>query len=207
MPRYRDSFLHLDGNVLAAVDVETSGKQPGYHEVVQIGIQVLDGQLNPHTDFKRPVFYLDIKPNFPERCDDMATQIHGLDTKYLLNHATESDLAADLLLEWYEELELPFGKTLIPLAHAWASDSAWLKAWIGVEATGVIFHSHARDTLAFACLLNDKAAYRGEEAPFKYLSLKYICEVLGIKHEKSHDALADAVMTAEAYKLMLQMEF
>ena len=132
MPRYRDSFLHLDGNVLAAVDVETSGKQPGYHEVVQIGIQVLDGELRPHMDFKRPIFYLDIKPNFPERCDAMATQIHGLDTKYLLNHATESDLAADLLLEWYEELGLPFGKTLIPLAHNWACSSAWLQAWIGV---------------------------------------------------------------------------
>ena len=77
----------------------------------------------------------------------------------------EADRVADWLFDWFETLKLPFKKCLVPLAHNWAFESSFLKAWLGVEQTDLIFHSHARDGMLYAISLNDKAAFAGEPAP------------------------------------------
>ena len=38
---------HLNGNLLASVDVETTGRRAGWHEIVQIGIRPLNADIRP----------------------------------------------------------------------------------------------------------------------------------------------------------------
>ena len=90
-------------------------------------------------------------------------------------HAPESEKVADLLVEWFERLELPFKKRLVPLAHNWAFESSFLKAWLGVEMVDQLFHSHARDSMLYAIALNDKAQFRGEPVPFNRVGLGSMC--------------------------------
>lgn len=68
-------------------------------------------------------------------------------------HSPTSEKVADLLVEWFEKLELPFKRSLIPLAHNWAFESSFLKAWLGVDLVDQVFHSHARDTMLYAIAL------------------------------------------------------
>ena len=77
-------------------------------------------------------------------------------------------------------LKLPFKKCLVPLAHNWAFESSFLKAWLGVEQTDLIFHSHARDGMLYAIALNDKAAFAGEPVPFPRVGLGAMCTKLNI---------------------------
>ncbi len=87
---------------------------------------------------------------------------------------------ADWLFDWFMALKLPFKKCLVPLAHNWAFESSFLKAWLGVEQTDLIFHSHARDGMLYAISLNDKAAFAGEPVPFPRVGLGSMCAKLGI---------------------------
>lgn len=89
----------------------------------------------------------------------------------LILHAPDSGKVADLLVEWWERLDLPFNKTLIPLAHNWAFEAGFLRAWLGMELMQKLFHGHARDAMLYALALNDKAAFMGLPAPFNRVGL------------------------------------
>ena len=110
-------MVHLNGNLLAAIDLETTGLQAGYHEPIQIAVVPLNSDIRP-LEGVRP-FYTTIKPLFPER-QEKAGYVHGLKMEDLILHSPEAGKVQDLLVEWWESLDLPFGKTLIPLAHNWA---------------------------------------------------------------------------------------
>ena len=58
-------LVHLNGCLMAAVDLETTGTRPGYHEIIQIAVVPLDSDFKPLADV-RP-FYTLVKPNHPER--------------------------------------------------------------------------------------------------------------------------------------------
>ncbi len=201
MSKLYSGMTHLVGNVLAAIDFETTGRRPGYHEIVQIAILPLDHNLQPHPDV--PTFYLNIRPNHPERCERGAFAVHGLDVDLLMLHAPSQDRAIDLLLEWFNRLDLPQNRVVVPLAHNWPFESAFLKMWLGIELTDQIFHSHARDSMLLAASINDRAFFTGEKIPFSKLGLVPLCKQLGIEYTKAHDALADCQAATELYKRLL----
>lgn len=194
---------HLDGHLMAAVDLETTGTQPGYHEIIQIAVLPLDSNLRP-LDGTLP-FYTHIKPLHPERETPAATVKHKIPMTELLLHAPESDRVADWLVDWFEALKLPFKHCLIPLAHNWAFESSFLKAWLGVPMVDQIFHSHARDGMLYAIALNDRAVFSGKKKPFTYMSLGALCNKLGIVNTNAHDALSDCIAEAEVYRALLNM--
>lgn len=195
---------HLSGNLLAAIDFETTGRQPGYHEIIQIAILPLNEHLQPHPQV--PHFYLNIRPEHPERCEKGAGFIHGIDIDMLLLHAPSQDRACDLLGEWFNNLKLPQNKVIVPLAHNWAFESSFLKGWLGSDRVDELFHSHGRDSMLLAIAINDKAFFLGEPIPFSRVSLPFLCKQLTIPHEHAHDALDDCRATAELYRTLLTYE-
>jgi DNA polymerase III epsilon subunit-like protein len=201
MSKVYPGMKHLYGNVLAAVDVETTGRRAGYHEIIQIAILPLNNDIRP-LDGVRP-FYTTVQPLFPERADACSTRVHHINIADIVLHAPDPGRVQDLLLEWWRKLDLPVGKCLIPLAHNWAFESGFLKAWLGVDLAGEIFHSHARDAMLHALSLNDRAAFRGEKPPFSYVGLKSLCKHFKVTNTNPHDALADCVAEAEVYRAML----
>jgi DNA polymerase III epsilon subunit-like protein len=155
--------MNLNGNMLASIDVETTGLLAGVHEIVQIGLVPLDGDLNP-CENHRP-FYHHICPQYPENAQK--------------------------------------AKRIVPLAHNWAFERAFLLNWLGPETFDQFFFIHPRDTQIFGACINDAAVYHGKKIPFNELSLTYMCRKFGIHNERSHDALADSLAGAKLYQELI----
>jgi DNA polymerase III epsilon subunit-like protein len=201
MSKLYPGMTHLSGNVLAAIDFETTGRRPAHHEIIQIAILPLNHDLQPHPEI--PVFYMNIRPDHPERAERSAFVINGLDLDLLLLHAPAQEKVVDLLCEWFNKLDLPQNRVIVPLAHNWAFESAFLKGWLGPDLVDQMFHSHGRDSMLLAAAINDKAFFLGDEIQFPKLGLVALCEQLGIPYENAHDALADCRATAELYRRLL----
>lgn len=204
MTKIYNGLVHLNGNLMAAVDFETTGRRPGYHEIIQIAVVPLNSDLRPAKDITP--FYTTVKPLFPERQEKQSGWVHGLDMNDLLLHAPEPERVQDLWMEWFARLELPFRKVIVPLAHNSPFESSFMKAFLGVDRTDEIFHSHYRDSMIYAIGLNDKSAFAGEPLPFNSVGLKSMCKTLGIINARPHDAYADAVAEAEVYRALLHMD-
>jgi DNA polymerase III epsilon subunit-like protein len=194
-------LIHLNGNMLASVDVETTGTVPGYHEIVQIALAPLNSDLQPLAGVTP--FYTNLRPEHPKRVDLRSWQIHGLRLDDLIENAPSQEKAADLLLEWFESLHLPVSKRLVPLAHNWPFECGFLKAWLGPQGMDHVFHYHPRDAMGFAVTLNDKAVLAGRQPPFDRVSLSHLCQFFNVANPKPHDALSDALAEAEVYRAML----
>jgi DNA polymerase III epsilon subunit-like protein len=201
MSKIYNGLVHLNGNVLVSIDLETTGLQAGYHEPIQIAALPLDADLRP-LEGVRP-FYTNIRPLYPERAESLTKHVHKLDLNELILHAPEPDRVADRFYEWFQKLDLPQSKNLVPLAHNWSFEFSFLRAWLGFDLQNEMFHGHVRDAMQFASNLNDRAAFRGEPQPFSSLSLTALCELLKIENQNPHDALADAIAEAELYRTML----
>lgn len=204
MPNIYNGLVALNGNLLASIDLETTGRRPNRHEIIQIAVVPLDSDIRPLKDV-RP-FYHNIRPLHPERAEREASQIHGLKLEDLILHAPHPGKVADLLREWWERLDLPAGRTLVPLAHNWVFESAFLTAWLGIDEKQTLFHSHARDAFLLALSMNDRAAFAGEKLPFNKVGLGSLCNKFHVTNETPHDALSDALAEAEVYRTMVTMD-
>jgi DNA polymerase III epsilon subunit-like protein len=195
---------HLNGNLLCALDCETSGTRPGFHEVIQLACVPLNSDIRP-LEGVRP-FYTTIRPSHPERWDRNSAYVHNIDRDDLLTHAPSSDRVQDMLIEWFEKLDLPIGKSLVPVVANWQFEAGFLGAWLGGDLFHKIFHSHARDVMLYAIALNDRAAFAGEKCPFNKVGLASLCNKLGVTNGNPHDALADCLAEAEVYRALLHLD-
>lgn len=190
------SLPSLRGHVLAAVDVETTGVFAGYHEIVQIAVVPLNQHFEPSSEYK--FFYLNMCPKYLDRIDEKAQKIHGL-TPENLEGCVSQERGIELFEEWHKNLNLPLGKRLIPLAHNYAFERAFLIQWLGMDSFNYIFQSHPRDTMIIAALINDLYVWHGRKHPFNFYNLEYLAEKFDIEFDSAHNALADCLATARLY--------
>jgi len=195
-------MLTLSNNLLCVLDVETTGLLDGYHDLVQVACVPLDGNLDP---LDVSPFYLDIKPENPERADPRAMEVNGLDMDHLMSCPTVWQ-AADIFDEWFNGLDLPMNKKIIPLCQNSPFDIPFTKTWLGSMGYDKYFARRGRDTMYVALAKNDEAAWKNQKIPFKYVGLKHLCEHFGIPLENHHDSLADCLATAKVYRELLRME-
>lgn len=198
---------HWNENQLCAIDTETTGLTPYYHEIVQICILPLTADIEVRNDVNP--FYIEIIPEFPERADPKAMNINGLNFAKIGQRGHDKEAAKDLLTAWVDKLGLgytKFGnrKKILPLGQNYAFDMSFLKAWLGASAYDDIFFYHYRDTMAAAGFMNDRAAMHAEKVPFNKINLSWLAKQYNVVHDRAHDALSDAVTTARVYKAMLK---
>lgn len=192
---------HMNGNLLCAVDVETTGFKPGFHDLIQVAVLPLDSEIKPLTSVI-PINWK-LQPKY-ENIDPVANTVHHHNLAELRLHGIEPYKAADLFVEWWEQLGLGIGKRLIPLGHNYQFDKAFMIDWLGQETYELCFSYDYRDTMIALTFLNDRAGLQALPYPFSKLSLKHLCSELEVVNELAHDALADCVATAECYRRLCQ---
>lgn len=192
---------HLNGNLLVAVDVETTGLQPGHHEIYQIAILPLDSNIKP---CKGTIpFYLDLLITRPENIDKKAIKMNKTVFAQRQQRAIDPFTAADMLDTWFDQLKLPIYKRLCPLAQNWPFDRSFLIEWLGIASYEHLFSPLYRDTMVNTIFHSDLSDFRGDKIKFVQHNLQYLCQKLDIKNEKPHDSLQDAIATAEVYRRLI----
>jgi DNA polymerase III epsilon subunit-like protein len=176
-------MIHLNGNLLCAVDVETTGLNFRLHDVIQISILPLDSQIKPpQTEFP---FEVNMQPKRPENIEWKAATVTTIRMVDLIQSAIDPWTAVDLFEEWFYRLNLPVGKKIMPLAHNWPFDRMFIEEWLGGPKNyEAFFHHHYRDSMAAALYLNDRAEQHVDHIPVPKVNLEYCCTVFGIKNQK-----------------------
>jgi DNA polymerase III epsilon subunit-like protein len=198
---------HLNGHVICAIDCETTGLEPFFHDIIQIAILPLDFDLKPDGDILP--FECKLKPRRPENIDAEAIKHQRNNINDVIVHGLDPDFAADLFTEWFEALPCREGKRIMPLAHNWPFDCTFIEDWLGHEHYQYIFDGRFRDTMSVANFLNDVADFQVENYPFPKQGLQYLVRCLGIDFDptQGHDAVYDAAKTAEVYRTMVQHNY
>ena len=199
------TMVHLNGHPVCAVDVETTGLQPGYHELVQVAILALDHTLQ--IDKSVIPFDILIRPQHLNRIeDDAKRKLH-----HVLPRALESGLDQEAAIDVFESwartrLQLTEKYRIIPLGMNLSFDMAFIRRWLGFEHMSLYFDGRHRDVLTVANFMNDRANHAHEQIPFAgRMGLSRLAHRMGIEvdQDQLHDALYDCKIAAETYRKML----
>lgn len=194
---------HLNGHLLCAIDVETTGFSTVDNGIIEICVLPLNQYIEPHDEF--PLFHMRMKPEEGEQINDDALRITKTDLADLMMNAFHRETVADLFMNWFQALHLVSGKRLLPLACNWPFDRNMIEAWLGKETFDSVFDSRYRDVQTACLFLNDCADARCEEVPFPKVNLKYLSSQLKIEHPNAHTAIGDCLVTAKVYRKLLTM--
>jgi len=207
------SMQHLNNNLLCAVDVETTGLDPSYHEIVEVAIVPLNGDLEPCKEI--PAFHRVINPAHKDRAAKKSLGISGI-TQAALEAAPGPLETADAFANWFKKYVEGWSfRKIAPLAHNWKFDQAFIQQWLGWDMDDPtrnkawmdsFFEPRARDTMRVGVFVNDLAYLRNQAFPFPKVNLAYMANIFEIPHERAHNAYHDALVTAELYKKLLQMK-
>ena len=198
------SMIHLNHNMMCAIDCETTGRAPGYHEIIQLAIVPLDNFLEPRKDV--PIFDIKMRPNHINRIDPDSMTVNKLELQTIIDTGVDREKAFELFEHYFKKLKLPIGKKIVPLGYNVAAfDLPFINDWMGNHAYREYIFGHSRDALLAACFLNDVADQHIEQVPFANLKLRQIARQLDIEvlEERVHDALYDAYLAAQVYKRLI----
>ena len=198
-------MIHLNGNLLCAIDVETTGLDPQKHEITEICILPLDNNMEVRRDVVP--FNIFMKPEKIQNIDWDAITVTQTDFMKLCQVGMDKWEAADLFEEWFAKLQLPERKRISPLAHNWPFDREFIKEWLGVTSFESHIDGRFRDSMALALAINDEYDAKNEPIPFPKVKLSYIASTLKIDFDKIHNALDDTVLTAKVYKQLSRRQF
>jgi DNA polymerase III epsilon subunit-like protein len=195
-------LVHNNGHIMAVIDVETTGLTPGHNDIVQVCVLPVNSDFKPMQGTNP--FYCEMKPKRPRNIDWKGMTVNKLTLAEIMKKACDASKQADLFTEWYRKLPLPVNKCLMPIAHNWPFDSAFMIDWLGRKHFEYFFHPYYRDLMSAALLQNDIAAYHVLQYPYPKLNLGYLCNLLGVENMKPHDALGDCMATAACYRELLR---
>jgi DNA polymerase III epsilon subunit-like protein len=185
---------------LLALDLETTGLDPNYHEITQIAFIILDKRMNEVMEYQS---YVSI--DHPERgtsTDFNVFEYTGIDPKIL----KEAPALPDILEEISWKISIATGRCKKEHVVIFGQNpqfdynflrEAYRKADC-LDLFNIDYHVIGLDsiwTFTYLCRKNNFP---------KKLGLKYMCDALGIKNEKEHDAMSDIRTTVEIFKKLLQ---
>ncbi len=180
--------------IIAAIDIETTGLDPLCHDIIEIAILPLDGAFEPLGDI--PPFVARIRARRPQNASAKAMEINGLD----LNEGDEYHEFLARLLSWLEEYRI---EKIDALGQNVDFDRAFIAAQIP-EFGRLIGHRYLRDSQRLACAYNDLVRLRTGKPAFENLGLSDLRKALGIEGAREHRALDDARDAARVYKALLE---
>lgn len=198
----KDMMKHFNGHMPCAIDTETTGLRHGYHSLWQAAFVVLDGDFQVNKDFDMFDMLIIPRDNF-ENYDPRAMNQEQIDK--VKKHGIDADKAGDLFYEWFQRLNLPHGKRLIPIAQNWCFDKPFLQDWLGFRMIDECLEAQYGDLIPITRFINDLMGFQSLQVPFPRYSLGSLCGRLQVTNVNPHDALADAVATAGCYRQIIKL--
>ena len=184
----------MDREIIAAIDIETTGLDLHYHDIIEIAIQPLDEAFEPSPDI--PPFVARIKARRPQNASAKAMEVNGLD----LNDGDEYHEFLARLLAWLDEYRV---EKIQMLGQNADFDRAFISAQIP-ELGRLLGHRYLRDSQRLACAYNDLVRLMTGKPAFENVGLSDLRRALGIEGSREHRALDDARDAARVYKALLE---
>lgn len=197
-------LLHLNGNMLCAIDLKTTGPDAGYHDIIQICVLPLQADLTPMKGVNP--FYTSLKPSRPENIN--VAEIRPNVRKRVVEaqlQGIDSFRAADYFIKWYEKFGLREDKKISPLSNDWPTEHAFMKDWLGPKNFRYMFDVRHRDVQSITLYRNDVADFMMTNVPFTRTELGPIANVLKVEYGDKSDTLCTCVALAECYKRIMLM--
>jgi len=180
--------------IIAAIDIETTGLDPHYHDIVEIAIQPLCDDFSPSPDVTP--FTARIRARRPRNASPKALEVNGLDP----NEGEEYHEFLARLLAWLGKYSI---EKINILGQNVDFDRAFIEA--NIPELGKMFgHRDIRDSQRLARAFNDICIMKTGKPAFENLGLVALREALGIEGSQAHRALDDAIDSAKVYKALLE---
>ena len=181
------------GEIIAAIDIETTGLDPHHHDIIELAIQPVDETFEPLADI--PPFVARIRARRPQNASAKAMEVNGLD----LNDGDEYHEFLARLLAWLDEYRV---EKIQMLGQNADFDRSFIEADIP-ELGRMLGHRHIRDSQRLTCAYNDLVRMKTGKPAFERLGLSDLRKALGIEGRQAHRALDDAIDAARVYKALL----
>lgn len=176
---------------LAFVDVETTGLNPGKHELIELGLvlvrQVPKEGKGPDLEIIEEIDWK-IIPTRLEDADPQSLVINGYTPEKWL-------FAFDLKKVMEQFAEKTRGASMV--AHNVPFDLGFLEKAFEKSGVSNTMHYHRIDTISLAL------AKLYDVPEVEKFSLRALCEHFGIENKTAHTALSDARATFELFKKLL----
>ncbi len=204
------TLQHFNGNLLAAIDLETTGLDPKIHEIWQIAVLPLNADFEPLKKVNGPngtrsiiPFYANLKVS---NIDAINKRAIGNKEAFIKMQQSAFDPydTADLLIDWFERLSLGPNKRIFPLAQNWPFDKAFIIEWLGEKTCDLLFSPRYRDTMVCAAFQSDQQGYLNQKVTLAQYNLTYLAHHAQYTNPKPHDALQDCIATARIYKCFIE---
>ncbi len=195
---------HLNNNLICAMGFDATGADPDVGEIVELCCTPINHMLAVHDHL--PLFNMKMKPDRPDSIDWKYTRVSQKEMAQLRGNGIDRDKVRDYFLDWFREMNMPFRKKVIPLAHNYPELRGLLIAWLGWDEYNEIFQEDYRDTLILAHCINDCFDVRGHAPlPFSKQDLRWLGKKLDVeKFEHGGSPCMDALTTLEVYKRLLK---
>ncbi|MCU0450068.1 MAG: 3'-5' exonuclease [Bernardetiaceae bacterium] len=184
-------------------DVETTGLEPGYHEIIQLGAVL-------YTDkWERLSTYLsNVYPQFPDRFSIPAAQVHGLTLADLEEAPMVYDMIEDLE-DWMLEhvggpkRERTALRTVSICGQNVTTDVNFLRFAYREAKMEWPYSTRVLDLFVLSNFYF-RILRANQIATPKSLSLGAVAEHFGLQRASdTHDALEDAILTAKCVRIIL----
>lgn len=193
------------------LDLEMTGTEPGWHEIIQLGAVLYDDDWNEKGRYLSNVY-----PENEESFSQSAAEVHGL----TLDDLEDAPMIYDVLPEfenWAMELlgyrqqvktaldRSPYLKNTIVCGQSVINDINFLKVAYREEKLKYPFSNVLLDLHTISYFVFNILKQNGRKIP-RGLSLTAIAEHFGLERENdTHNALEDAVLTGACLKEMMKL--
>jgi DNA polymerase-3 subunit epsilon len=177
-----------------AFDVETTGLEPGYHEILQIGAILLNDKLEECGSGSAKLW-----PKHWGRADKKALEINKVDPKMWKPTHESTKKALDKIILFIYKHVPPHEKINLMGHNVTGFDIQMLKALFKEEGVTWVFHYHPLDTIVMA---KTWSLVTGEN--LSSLRLCDLCDKFGVVNNKEHDAMGDARASVELARKIVE---
>jgi DNA polymerase III epsilon subunit-like protein len=193
--------VHFNYNLVAVVDVETTGLDPKIHDVWQLCVLPLSSCFEPLKDVIP--FEVLIRPRRLENYDRTNPYLDHKGIAKAMLEGFDAFKVIEMFETWFAKLQLQPKKKIIPLGQNYGFDKGFLNDLFGVAHYESFFDYHNRDSMSAALFLNDLADLNNRPIPYPHVSLRGLCQSTKTINDRPHDALSDCLATAAVYRQLL----